>query len=161
MPTSIYWLHAFDNGAKLGIMARPRGGDWLADEITHLKNNKVATLVSLLESNEIYDLELKLEKDFCKAQQIEYINFPIRDRGIPKSGNETDQLIELLSEKLNRGLSVVIHCRMGIGRSSIIAAAVLLKYKLKASDIIESICRIRGLKVPDTDEQLAWLRARK
>lgn len=142
-------------------MARPRGGDWLDDEIAHLKNNKVAILVSLLESSEIYDLELKGEADLCRAKQIEYINFPIRDRGIPKSDKETDQLIELLSGKLNRGLSVVIHCRMGIGRSSIIAAAILLKYKLQASNIIESICRIRGLKVPDTAEQLTWLKGRK
>ncbi len=101
-------------------MARPPGGDWLDDEIAHLKNNKVAILVSLLESSEIYKLELKDEADLCRAKQIEYINFPIRDRGIPKSDKETDQLIELLSGKLNRGLSVVIHCRMGIGRSSII-----------------------------------------
>ena len=161
MPTNIYWLHSVDNGAKLGIMARPRGGDWLVDEVNHLRNNKVVTLVSLLESDEIYDLELKMEKDLCRRKEIEYINFPICDRSTPKSGNETDQLIDMLFERLKGGHTIVIHCRMGIGRSSIIAAAVLLKFGLKGPEIIESICQIRGLKVPDTDKQLAWLMARK
>jgi protein-tyrosine phosphatase len=50
---------------------------------------------------------------------------------------------------------------MGIGRSSIIAAAVLLKYKQNADKIIENISTIRGLKVPDTDKQLSWLKSRK
>lgn len=67
----------------------------------------------------------------------------------------------MLTSKIDNNHSVVIHCRMGIGRSSIIAASVLLKYKLKAQDIIETICSIRGLKVPDTDEQLLWLKARE
>ena len=34
-------------------MARPRGSDWLEDEINHLKNNEVGVLVSLLDRDEI------------------------------------------------------------------------------------------------------------
>jgi protein-tyrosine phosphatase len=49
---------------------------------------------------------------------------------------------------------------MGIGRSSIIAAAILLKHGMIGCEIIEHISLIRGLKVPDTEEQLAWLMAR-
>ncbi|MGN6438292.1 MAG: protein-tyrosine phosphatase family protein [Agriterribacter sp.] len=69
--------------------------------------------------------------------------------------------MDSLTRKIDEGQSVVIHCRMGIGRSSIIAACVLLKYKLKAKVIIENISSIRGLKVPDTDEQLSWLMSRE
>jgi protein-tyrosine phosphatase len=161
MPTNIYWLHSFDNGAKLGIMARPRGGDWLEGEVAHLKNSKVAILVSLLESDEIFELELDLEKDLCLSQEVNYLSFPIHDRSIPKSRRQTDQLIDMLSRNLDEGHTTVIHCRMGIGRSSIIAAAILLTYGFKTSEIIERINYIRGLKVPDTDEQLAWLIARE
>ena len=32
MPVKIHWLHEFSNFAKIGIMARPRGADWLEDE---------------------------------------------------------------------------------------------------------------------------------
>jgi len=159
--TKIYWIHTFDNSARIGIMARPRGNDWLEDEITNLKNNQVGVLVSLLERDEIYDLNLDLEKELCLTKNISYINYPIPDRDVPKQNDNTDQLIDSLTKKLNEGLSVVVHCRMGIGRSSIIAAAVLLKYNLKTNDIIENIIRIRGIKVPDTEKQLLWLKERE
>lgn len=140
-------------------MARPRGGDWLEEEITHLKKNKVHLVVSLLERFEIYELKLEEEEQLCKARDIGYINFPIADRDIPRQS--IDKLIGSLIEKIDNGCSIVIHCRMGIGRSSIIAAAVLLRYKLKVQNIIETICSIRGLKVPDTDAQLLWLKERE
>lgn len=133
-------------------MARPRGDDWLEDEINYLKNNNVAVLVSLLEKDEIYDLKLDLEEELCVTKNITYINFPIPDRDVPKQNDKTDQLVDVLTTKLNEGHSVVVHCRMGIGRSSIIAASILLRAGLKADDIIANICKIRGLKVPDTDE---------
>lgn len=161
MPSTVYWIHRFANSAKIGIMARPRGDDWLEGEIGHLKKSEVAVLVSLLEKDEIYDLKLSEEEQLCNAEGITYINFPISDRGIPKYGSGVDNLIDLLTARIDNQDSVVIHCRMGIGRSSIIAASVLLKYKLKAKEIIERICSIRGLKVPDTEEQLSWLKARE
>ena len=142
-------------------MARPRGDNWLEDEINHLKNNEVGVLVSLLERDEIYDLKLDNEEYICTTKNITYINFPIPDRDIPKQNGDTDKLIGTLTKKIDEGQSVVIHCRMGIGRSSIIAASVLLKYKHKAKDIIENISSIRGLKVPDTDKQLSWLISRE
>ncbi len=162
MSTKIYWIHTFDNSARIGIMARPCGNDWLEEEIVSLKNNKVEILVSLLERDEIYDLKLEHEAELCRIQNIDFINFPIPDRDIPKQDNKIEQFINFLNGKLNSGLSVVIHCRMGIGRSSIIAAAVLLNYKkLSAGDIMLNISKIRGVKVPDTEKQLEWLKARE
>ena len=160
MFTRIYWIHQFDNAAKLGIMARPRGDDWLADEIHNLKRQNVGLLVSLLEEEEIGELGLQQQETVCKSHGIEFINFPIADRDIPKTSDKTDWLVGFLTSKLQVGSSVVIHCRMGIGRSSIIAACVLLRAGLKAENIIDHISKIRGLKVPDTDKQLQWLKAR-
>jgi protein-tyrosine phosphatase len=161
VPTKIYWLHTFDNSAQIGIMARPRGNDWLEDEINHLKNNKVGVLVSLLETSEIDELKLNLEEELCFTKGITFINFPIADRDIPRQSDNIDKLVDTLINKLNEGLSVIVHCRMGIGRSSIIAASVLLHYNHNADGIIENISSIRGLKVPDTDKQLQWLKARE
>lgn len=161
MFTKVYWIYVFDNTAKLGIMARPRGGDWLYDEIANLKKQNVQLLVSLLEKEEIVELGLLQEEAACKNFGIEFINFSISDRGIPASGSNIDLLICNLKDKLQKGISVVIHCRMGIGRSSIIAGSVLLQEGLSADKIISDICKIRGLKVPDTDEQLRWLKARQ
>jgi protein-tyrosine phosphatase len=161
MFTKVYWIHKFDDNSKLGIMARPRGDDWLNGEIDNLKNQNVGVLVSLLEKEEIEELGLSQQEPICKSKGIEFINFPIADRNIPKPGDKTDWLINYLTDKLQGKVSVVIHCRMGIGRSSIIAASILLQAGLKADKIISEIGKMRGLKVPDTDTQLQWIKARQ
>jgi len=42
-------------------MARPRGNEWLEDEILSLKRQDVQVIVSLLERNEVYELGLEKE----------------------------------------------------------------------------------------------------
>jgi protein-tyrosine phosphatase len=158
MYSKIYWLHQLPNTARLGIMARPRGNDWLDHEIVQLKKQGTSVMVSLLESHEVAELGLSKQKEICIAHGIEYINFPIVDRSIPPAGGKIKDLIESLTDKINQGNSVVIHCRMGIGRSSIIAGCVLLKTGYRSNEVLTHISKIRGLKVPDTEEQEKWLK---
>ncbi|MBC9912556.1 protein-tyrosine phosphatase family protein [Chitinophaga varians] len=158
MLTRIYWLRQFDNGARIGIMPRPRGGDWLEDEIINFRKQKVTHIASLLEREEIIELGLTQEEAICAKHEIEFLHFPIKDRGIPSHPNE---FIKLLSKKIDEGATVVIHCRMGIGRSSIIAGSVLLMNGYIADEVFEYISRARGLKVPDTEDQIKWLKARE
>jgi protein-tyrosine phosphatase len=161
MYTKIYWIHDFSNGAKLGIMPRPRGDDWLEEEIIKLKKQQIGLWVSLLEQDEINELGLRNQPALCSKHDLEYLNFPIVDRNVPEKDNKIDSLIEQLSQKVQSGHSVVIHCRMGIGRSSIIAACILLKAGFKTEQILQKITSARGLKVPDTDAQIQWLKNRE
>ena len=55
------------------------------------------------------------------------------------------------------GKTVVIHCRAGIGRASIIAAAVLTLEVATPTAALEMIAAARGCPVPDTAEQVAWV----
>ena len=158
MPVKIYWLHNFENGSKLGIMARPRGNEWLEGEIVSLKRQDVQIIVSLLDRNEIYELGLEKEPEFCLNQGINFINLPIADRNVPKLDSGFQNFIGQLKEKISAGNNIVIHCRMGIGRATIIAGRLMLKPGYKTSDIIAHISKIRGLRVPDTDEQIDWLK---
>lgn len=154
-------MHDFANGAKLGIMPRPRGDDWLEEEIIKFKKQHIGTWVSLLEQHEINELGLRNQQTLSSKHELEYINFPIVDRSVPEKGSKIDSLIETLYQKTQTGNSVVIHCRMGIGRSSIIAGCILLKAGFKTNQILQKITSARGLKVPDTDQQIQWLKSRE
>lgn len=160
MQTRIYWLEKFSNGAALGIMPRPRGNDWLEGEILSLKKQQVHVLVSLLESAEIKELELAREEADCTKHGIRFINFPIPDRNVPAAGKNTEAFISSLLAAIDAGQSVCIHCRMGIGRASIIAGSVLLLKGTRFDELIDKISKARGLKVPDTAEQIKWLKER-
>jgi protein-tyrosine phosphatase len=158
MPAKIYWLHNFQNTSRLGIMARPRGNEWLEEDILSLKKQGVQIIISLLDRNEICELGLEKESELCLKHGIEYINFPIVDRNVPKPDSIFNNFINQVKEKISAGTDMAIHCRMGIGRSTIIAGCLLLKPGYKTDEVIAQISKIRGMRVPDTDEQIAWLK---
>ena len=158
MFTKVYWLEESDHGSAVGIMPRPRGDDWLEDEVRKLASNGVQTIVSLLESHETTELGLKNEESLCQRYNLDFISYPIPDRELPKDQSTVNQLIAALRVRTGHGEKIVIHCRMGIGRSSMIAAAVLINGQAKVDEILDRISNVRGLIVPDTEDQIEWLR---
>ncbi len=153
MLSELYWIEV---GAtpKLAIMARPRAGDWLEDEVGHWKRSGVEVVVSLLEAEEIEDLDLRMEAPLCLKAGIEYLPFPIRDRGVPNNINDA---LRFASEVAGSGKVVAIHCRAGIGRSSIMAAAVMVSRGVGAEAALLAISAARRTQVPDTDAQREWV----
>ena len=143
----------------LAIMAKPRAGDWLSDEIVGLRQLGFEVLVSFLEGDEIDELGLAGEPACCRRLGIDYLTFPIADRGIPESLPDALALIDEVIAHLLAGRSVVVHCRSGIGRAGMMAAAVLVRGGLAADDAFERISAARRVPVPDTDEQRDWVRS--
>ena len=140
-------------------MARPRANDWLEMEINEWKNHGIDVVVSLLEHEEVSELGLQREAELCRSNGIEFISFPIPDRGLPKSRTDASQIARLLATGLRDGRSIAIHCRAGIGRSSVIAACALICSGIGAKEALALIEASRGLIVPDTDEQRDWAMA--
>ena len=138
-------------------MPRPSAGDWLHDEIAGWRAEDIDIVISLLESDEISELGLGREPELCNAQGIEFISLPIPDRGVPSSSDKAASLVRSISAKLSEDKAVAIHCRAGIGRSSLVAACVLVCSGATADAAFEIIEKARGTRVPDTDEQRAWV----
>lgn len=149
-----------DNAAgKVSIMARPRGGDWLVDEIQALHEARVNVLVSLLTTDEIRELELEAEAAYCASQEIIYLNFPIVDLSVPAFSSTTFTFLERLTAYLRQGHHVVLHCRQGIGRSGLMAASLLISIGMSAEQALKLLSEARGYTVPETEEQRAWVMA--
>ncbi len=143
---------------RLAIAARPRGGDWLQDEIRGLRLAGVDVVVSLLESDEAQQLDLADEANAVSVSGLRFLAFPIPDRGVPSSTSEALSLILAISDALHAGKNVAIHCRQGVGRSGIIAAGVLRNAGLDPERAIEAVSSARGQVVPETSDQLSWIR---
>ena len=154
----IYWTNNLDPG-NLGLMARPRGNDWLFDELRTLKTYGTDTLVSLLEQNEEAELGLQNERSICDELSIKFISFPIKDRSVPASKQEFLALAEQLSTELARGRKIVIHCRMGIGRTGMLAAGVLIQHGYHSNSVFQFLSNLRTITVPDTEEQVDWVKS--
>jgi protein-tyrosine phosphatase len=60
---------------------------------------------------------------------------------------------------MSKGEAIAIHCRAGIGRSAIIAGAILSLHGLQLPKILERLTKARGLPVPETQDQMEWLKS--
>jgi protein-tyrosine phosphatase len=156
MKTELYWIPAPWPG-RLAIMPRPRGGDWLEDEIQAWCRAGVGVVVSLLTPDEVADLGLAEEETLCRASGIEFFKSPIPDREVPPSSSTVSELLATLRSDLAEGKNVAIHCRQGIGRAALIAISLLVLSGMDPDAAIRSASAARGCSVPETPEQRQWI----
>lgn len=156
MGAKVFWIAGSWRG-RLGIVPRPRGADWLDDETRAWREAGIDVVVSLLEPDEAAELALTGESISSAASGLEFRTFPIPDRSIPSSREDVMELAQHIVDALRAGKSVALHCRQGIGRSALIAAAALIAGGESAATAIESIRRARGLEVPETAAQRQWI----
>lgn len=154
--TQLFWIEGPWLG-RLAISARPRGGDWLAEEIEDWRRAGIDTVVSLLTTEENQDLELTGEESLCHSTGMEFISFPIEDRRVPDSSLGVARLLAQLGVQLTDGKHIVIHCRQGVGRAGLIAASLLIARDVDAQHAIAVVSGARGVPVPETEEQRAWI----
>lgn len=156
MKPDLFWIPGPWNG-RLAVITRPRGGDWLDDEIAGWRRAGLDVIVSLLEIEEAAQLQLDREEVAARARGMEFLSFPIPDRGVPNSVAATRSLLETIARRLESGKTVAIHCRQGIGRSGLIATASLMTSGISAERAVATVSAARGIQVPETHAQLHWL----
>ena len=155
MKPEVYWIVHEPGG--LSVLPRPRGGDYLEDEIGCLRAEGIEVLVSLLTAAECHELGLDGEEQACTKHSVRFISFPIEDRSVPRNADEAARLVRTLADLLKQHRGVGIHCRAGIGRSAMIAAAVLVRLGFAPDEALERISSVRGYEVPDTPGQRTWV----
>jgi len=140
MFTELHWIDGPWPG-RLAISARPRGGDWLVDELKGWRAAGVTKVVSLLTPDEEDALGLEYEKQASLDAGLAFLSFPIVDRSVPSSDDEATGLIEELDNALTHGQQVVVHCRQGIGRAGLIASAILIAREVPSDDATLQVSR--------------------
>jgi len=143
----------------IAIMAYPGKEQDAASAIALLAHDGIRQVVSLLESAEASALGLEREAQLVVAESMKFVSFPIPDMGLPASVCAFAGLARDLYRQVAAGDNTLLHCRGGVGRSGLLAAAVLLHCGMDPLQACERVTRLRGLRVPETAEQGAWLRA--
>jgi len=157
MTPRVYWISNNSPG-KLALVPRPRGNEWLEDEIADLSALGFDVVVSLLTPLENVELGLGNEGEIVRAQGLTFISFPIDDYNVPNSGVAVAELVDELDAFLLCGKAVGVHCRQSIGRSSVITACLLARSIHDVDECFKLIEEARGTHVPDTIEQRNWVR---
>jgi protein-tyrosine phosphatase len=156
MRTELYWITGPWPG-RLAIMPRPRGGDWLEDEIQSWREAGVDAVVSLLTNEEQTELSLRDEESLCRDHGIEFVSLPIVDRSVPSSAEAFSELVSKLAGRLAQGKNIAVHCRQGIGRAALVAISLLVVSGIAPAAAIDRVSLARGCSVPETPEQRQWI----
>ena len=142
---------------RIAIVARPRGNDWLCQEISALSHEGIEILVSMLTSEETEELGLNHESAECAAAGISFVNLAIPDRSVPSDRTAFLRSVEDLATRVREGRYLAVHCRASIGRSSVLAASILIRLGWDAKTAFDAVESARGCSVPDTREQKQWV----
>ena len=152
MRVTPYWVNT-----QLAIVPRPRGEDWLDDEMVALREAGIDVVVSMLEEHEAAMLVLQDEGASAQRAGLVFINFPITDRSVPTNRVLFDEFLAKLEEQISQGKRVGVHCRASIGRSSVTTASLLIRSGVSIADVWVQIATARDCDVPDTEEQREWV----
>lgn len=154
--TPLYW-HPGPWPGKLAMASRPRGGDWLNDELRAWRKSGVDTILSLLTESEEEDLDLVEERRLALANGMDFLSFPIEDRQVPTSASELSATLENIECDLRAGRNVLLHCRQGIGRTGLVAACLLVRNGIDPESAIVQLTKSRGFQIPETVTQRHWI----
>lgn len=146
-----YWITRINN-AQIGISACPLGRGDLKAELTKIVSEDELLMISLLTEEEKAMLHLQEEGPMSKAFGIEFKEFPIADMSIP-GAQRFMKFIEELYGRTNELDRMLIHCRAGIGRSSLIALGLMTRHGFVLKESVELVSRIRGYDVPQSRSQ--------
>jgi protein-tyrosine phosphatase len=152
----IFWIGE-DPRVRLAVVLRPRGSDWLEDELSRMKRNGINVLVSLLEEEEAFELGLSEERLQASQLEMTFLSFPIPDRHIPPDVAAFRDFVTGLADRVHAGEGIGVHCRGSIGRASITSACTLIHLGWEPSAALDAIEETRGCAIPDTAEQRQWI----
>ncbi|MEZ5095713.1 MAG: sulfur transferase domain-containing protein [Nocardioides sp.] len=156
---TLYTVDRPGRPGRLSTMPRPDGGSALAGELAALAERGVTLVVSLLAEPESDQLGLAEEAEAAERAGLAFRRLPTPDFGVPEPGPAQD-LANDLAARLAAGDHVVVHCRGGVGRSSLLAALVLVAEGDAPDQAWARLGDARGRPVPETDEQRAFVRPR-
>lgn len=118
-----------------------------------MRDAGIEVLISMLEVPEIVELGLDDEEMEARRVGIRFINFPVPDHDTPTDEEQFDRLVTLLDRLMREGKHIGIHCRACIGRSSVLAASLLVRSGMRPEEVWAQIGKARGLPVPETSDQ--------
>ena len=150
----LWWIDCPSTG-RLAVAPRPRGGDWLDDDIKAIRLAGIDVLASALTEPEEQELGLLEERQLADDAGLTFVTLPVGDFGVPLLASVAAPLSRLIDD-LRNGRNVAVHCRMGVGRSPLFAACMLVGLGVSPDEAWSRVQAARGLQVPDPESRRAW-----
>ena len=137
-------------------MTRPPSRS-LVRTLRRLRRDGTDLIVSTLTEREAGHYRLYDEWRACKEAELDFVSWPIPEHGLPHD-SDAEELLPQLARRLAAGEHVVVHCAMALGRSPMVATALLVESGIELDDAERAVDAARGRVVPTYASQRAWVR---
>ena len=128
-------------------------------DMERLSNQGVDKIYGLMPKYELIQYKADMLLTETGTYGIEYIYCGWTDRETPDN-NDFDDMIKSALEDLENGLTIVVHCRGGLGRTGTFAGTVLAKAGWHVDAMIKALHDARGSMCPETNEQNLFIRTK-
>jgi len=85
----------------IAVATRPRGGDWLRDDLAAAQIRSVRIVVSCLTKEEESDLGLEAESEEARSLGMDFVRVAIADQGVPQQG-VVEEALSSIGERQDR-----------------------------------------------------------
>jgi hypothetical protein len=150
---NVFWI----GNTSLAIVLRPRGDNWLENDLERLQMAGIQTIVSTVGPWAARELGLVDEGPTVERLGMHFISFPLQDGSVPSNREGFTEFVLRLGRRILAGERIGVHCRACTGCSIIVAASTLIKLGWLAERALDEIEIARGCSVPDTEEQRDWI----
>ncbi len=157
MEPELYCAETPEISGRVIITRRPRGFQFLDEDVATWRARGIDAVVSLLEVGEAELIGLDHQGEVCRKHGIVFVPYPLVDFSTPPAPAKVRPTIEGLAGLISNGKSVAFHCYASRGRSPTLAAAVLIELGLSADDAMARLSRARRHVIPETPEQRQWI----
>jgi protein-tyrosine phosphatase len=144
-------------GGRLGVSRLPGAGGDLAADAATISAWRADLVVSMTETAEMEHLGAGDLPVSLRSSGIAWAHLPIRDFGAPDGASRSawPGLSHRIHAVLDRGGSVLLHCRGGLGRSGMLALRLMVE---RGEDGRSAVERLRAARpgAVETDAQMAW-----
>lgn len=143
------------SGGRLGLSICPgkkqpvsMTGGWNRDldtDIQAVKDWGAALVITLMEEHELHEVQVAELGEKVTDSGMDWVWMPLVDDGTPDS----DQIATFrrfepyFSEVLSSGQDILIHCRGGIGRTSVIASLLMVHAGFTANWAVNTVRQTR------------------
>jgi len=148
------------SGGRLILSAQPASRGPTRQALAPYRAAGAGLLISLLPAHELSALGLQSLAEHCEQAALRWANCPIDDFAAPAAAFEAawQQIAPAVHALLDRGDSVALHCRAGLGRTGTVAARILLERGFQVQAAVDLVRQARPGAI-ETQVQEAYLQS--